>query len=928
MNKSYHVIGRRGMQKKSNGTQSHVKKNTTLPSFNLGLNDEEVAESRKKYGANTFTPKKKAGFFRRFLSNLNDPIIKILIVALVINTAFTFSSSNKAECIGIAMTVLISAFVTTLSEYSSGKAFDALYSKLDEKAIRVIRGGKITEIPASELVRHDILLVSSGDTVPADGILVKGRLSCDQSPLTGESRKVDKIPSSSALTSYKSSAGDFTLSPDSPSAVLKGSRISEAVDDATILVTSVGEKTLYGSIAGELSEEDTVSPLKERLTSLAKTISKIGYCSAIIVAAVHLIDAFWLEAGKNPTVALALLSDIKYSFPELIRALTMAISVVVVAVPEGLPMMITVVLSSNMKRMLKSNVLVRRLVGIETAGNLSILFTDKTGTLTTGKLSISGVITAENSELPTKTALKLSAAPIFESLNKNSSATSSAKNSTENAVEKFLDSREKMTPREKHIPFDSERKFAAGVIDGKLYIRGAAEFILPRCTMYLGDDGKARYMTKDILDRIRKNISLKTAEKNRILLAAEGGAEIFDKILRNGLSLDTPLTFTAIYVIHDEIRREAASAVKECQSAGIQVVMITGDNRDTAKNIAAECGIIPKNGEIFEKRYGIESYINRKIPLVLDGEELHTLSDEEVKMILPQIRVISRSTPTDKSRLIKISKAVGHTVGMTGDGINDSPALKSADVGFAMGSGSDVAREAADIVITDDNFVSITKAILYGRTIFKSIRKFITFQLTMNMAAVGVSILGTVFGIDSPVTVIQMLWVNIIMDTLGAIAFAGERAISEYMHEPPVKRDEHILTPSMVVEIIYTAIFAIIVSMVFLVNQDIRFSLGGDNLTHLTRFFALFIFLGIAIAFTTRTSHLSIFANLSKNRAFILIMPTVAAIQLLIIYFGGETFRCTPLDMDDLLICAALSLSVIPADLIRKSVRELLKNKK
>lgn len=347
------------------------------------------------------------------------------------------------------------------------------------------------------------------------------------------------------------------------------------------------------------------------------------------------------------------------------------------------------------------------------------------------------------------------------------------------------------------------------------------------------------------------------------------------------------------------------------KNAGIQVVMITGDNAETAAGIATECGILTKNSD----------------EILLDGSEMRNLSDDELTKMLPNIRVISRVTPTDKSRLVKIAKSAGHITGMTGDGVNDAPALKSADVGFAMGSGTDIAREAGDIVITDDNFVSITKAVLYGRTIFSSIRKFITFQLTMNMAAVGVSVLGTIFGIEHPVTVIQMLWVNIIMDTLGSLAFAGEPALSEYMKIPPVSRNEHILTSSMVWQIVLTGSYAVLLSMYFLLSPKLRYLFGGSEILHLTQFFALFIFMGIGIAMCTRTPRINILANITKNRAFLIIMPAVAIMQLIIIYFGGEIFRCIPLTAHELLLCVFFAITVIPADTIRKAIRGIIREK-
>ncbi|MBQ2279368.1 MAG: cation-translocating P-type ATPase, partial [Clostridia bacterium] len=379
-----------------------------------------------------------------------------------------------------------------------------------------------------------------------------------------------------------------------------------------------------------------------------------------------------------------------------------------------------------------------------------------------------------------------------------------------------------------------------------------------------------------------------------------------------------------LFIIRDEVRKEVLPAVAECRSAGIKVVMLTGDNDRTAAGIAAECGILPENYRIFDKSYGISRYVSDHASVVIDGQSLKELTDAELTELLPCIGVIARVTPTDKSRLVRIAKAAGHVTGMTGDGINDAPAIKAADVGFAMGSGTDVAREAGDIVITDDNFVSITRAVLFGRTIFESIRKFITFQLTMNLSAVGVSVLGPIFGIESPVTVIQMLWVNIIMDTLGSLAFAGEPALEEYMMRPAVKREEPILSRAMVRQILLTGGYAVVLSTFFLISPSVRHLFGGSMEDHLTRFFALFIFMGIGIALCTRTERINPLANIRKNAAFMLIMPVVAAVQLLIIYFGGEVFRCVPLDGQELMVCAMFAFTVIPADTIRKCVCRMI----
>lgn len=896
-----------------------------IPSISCGLTADEVVKSRQRYGENTLTVKKQAGFFRQFLRNLNDPIIKILICALLINTVFMFSDRNWAESAGIALTVFISAFVTTLSEHSSGSAFEKLYSSLSDSTCSLLRDGGTVECPVSEIVTYDVLYLYPGDTVPADGILLRGAISCDESPLTGESRAVRKSVDDGLLALLRRD-GDITesMKAGGSSAIFRGSHVVSG--DGIMLVTAVGDRTMYGSIATELADEQEISPLKQRLAKLARTISKIGYVSAGIVAIVHLADAFWFDAGCNLSIAMMRLRDLRFVAAELVQALTMAISVVVVAVPEGLPMMITVVLSSNMKKMLRSGVLVRRLVGIETAGSVDILFTDKTGTLTTGKLTVAKILTGDGEY----GSYKSCPSGIAESLRAGAISCSSVSNPTERAIWQYIGRNNPRVdiPETDRISFDSAKKYAAAKYHGKTYVRGAAEYILPYCTSYLTSDGK-RVVTDDVWrEKIVRKIREYSEHSRRILLQAEGKETDFTELKNSGFSYRIPWTFTALFVIRDEVRKEVLPAVAECQSAGIKVVMLTGDNAQTAAGIAGECGILKDNYQFFDKSYGISRYVSERAAVVIDGQSLKELDDAELTELLPCIGVIARVTPTDKSRLVRIAKASGHVTGMTGDGINDAPAIKAADVGFAMGSGTDVAREAGDIVITDDNFVSITKAVLFGRTIFESIRKFITFQLIMNLSAVGVSVIGPMFGIESPVTVIQMLWVNIIMDTLGSLAFAGEPALDEYMTRPPVKREEPILNRAMVHQIALSSLYAVVLSLFFLISPSVRHMFGGSLEHHLTRFFALFIFLGIGIAMCARTGRINPFANIRRNRAFLIIMSAVAIIQLLIIYFGGEVFRCTPLDGHELLVCALFAFTVLPVDTIRKCILKMTQTSK
>jgi len=891
-------------------TKEHIgtkRKQNILP-WAEGLTGKEVNRMREQYGTNRISRQKPPGFPKQFLRNLNDPIIRILIGALVLNILFLFPDIDWYECGGIAFAVLISAFVSTISEYSSGRAFASLYENMTETEYEVRRDGCFLKIPLGDIVCGDAVRLRPGDIIPADGLLAAGELQCDEASLTGESRPTTKIPDLSVLAGL--TEDNFTKTDlQGDKAVFRGSAVCSG--EGIMLVTCVGDGTLYGQVAAQLQEEELPSPLKERLAKLAGNISKIGYVSAVFVALAHLVYAFWVESGMNPAVMWVRMQDVSGVWAECVAAVTMAISILVVAVPEGLPMMITVVLSSNMKKMMKNGVLVRKMVGIETSGSLSILFTDKTGTLTTGELTVSGVCSGEGFHTQ---AADLPAVYRTEYL-MGASACGGTGNATERALDAFLGSRQGdiISPGEK-IPFDSSRKFCAGVLESQGYIRGAAELLLPHCTLWLAPDGKTKPMDDSMRKQLFRQISDAASRCSRVLLQGRFSPSDFETLRAHGLDRIS-FCFTGLWFLQDAVRKQVPDAVRECREAGIQVVMLTGDNEWTAASIAERTGILTGAWQMYTPGksypYGTE--------LALRGQDLRTLPEETLVSLLPQIRVISRVTPTDKSRLVRAAQAAGHVVGMTGDGVNDAPALKAADVGFAMGSGTDVAREAGDIVITDDNFVSIGKAVLFGRTIFQSIRKFIVFQLIMNLSAVGVSLLGPFAGIEHPVTVIQMLWVNIIMDTLGSLAFAGEAPLREYMRQLPVSRKEPILSRAMVRQILLSAAYGITLCMAFLTSSFARHRIGrGDTEYFLTVFFALFVFCGVHYAFTVRTPRINLFAHLSANRSFLLIMPSVAVIQLLILYFGGSVFRTVPLAPETLLWCWLLSLTVLPVDAFRK----------
>lgn len=864
-----------------------------------GLDESEVVVSREKHGSNKLSSAKKKSFFRRFLSNLSDPIIRILLAALAVNVIFALGSLDPIETFGIVAAILISTIVSTASEYGSEKAFEKLRSAGASERFRVRRSGELKEVDIDDIVVGDLVILSSGERVPADAVISSGELSLDESAITGESSEVHK------------KKGDK---------IYRGSVI--CAGQAHVFVSAVGDGTLYGGVAGELSCETRESPLRLRLTKLAKQISMIGYVAAFAVALAYFINNIFIDSSFDKTLVLAKLSDMSYIYNCLMHCLTLAVTVVVVSVPEGLPMMISVVLSSNMKKMMRDNILVRKPVGIETAGSMNILFCDKTGTLTTGKQSVCEIVSGNNDVFHTAKGLAVDGGKIYDLLSLDAvyntdSAVSGGKtiggNATDRAFRSFfkggIDSLGYL-PSAK-IPFTSEKKYSAVHLfskkEGKnLYIvRGAPELIIPR-SKYCIDPKTGMQVLLDKA-KLEKKMNDMTAKAVRVLAVALCEIMPWEKIGQQDLTL------VALVGIQDRVRRDARRALSDIHGAGVQVVMLTGDNKDTASAVARECGILGKGKE----------------GTVITGEELSRMNDNQVKELLPHLAVIARSMPGDKSRLVRIAQEKGLVVGMTGDGVNDAPALKKADVGFAMGSGTDVAKEAGDIVILDNSITSVVKSLLYGRTIFSSIRKFITFQLTMNFCAVAVSLIGPFIGIDTPITVVQMLWINIMMDTLGALAFAGEAAVKETMREKPKRRDEGLLNKAMVKRIIFSGIFTVGICLFFLCNKDVRmyFGANGDSVRYLGAFFGLFIFLGIFNCFTARTERINLGAHLSKNRAFMIVMASIAVIQTLMIYFGGRLLRTVPLSFTEFSFVVTLASLVVPADMIRKIFLRVRKNK-
>ncbi|MBQ6494940.1 MAG: calcium-translocating P-type ATPase, PMCA-type [Bacilli bacterium] len=845
-----------------------------------GLTNKEVIVNRKKYGTNEITGVKKDTFFKLLLESLGDPIIRILLIALGIKTIFLIKDFDWYETVGIVISIIIASLISTISEYGSSKAFERLQEESSKIKCKVKRNGQVIEILIDDIVKGDILVLSSGDKIGADGIIISGNIEIDESSMNGETKSVNK------------KENDY---------VYRGCVVYNG--NANILVDKIGNNTYYGKMVKELGEKSDISPLKERLNVLAGQISKLGYIGSVLVSVSYLFNKIIISNGFQIDKIISTISNISLLFAYILHALTLSVTIIVVSVPEGLPMMVTLVLSSNMKRMLRNNVLVRKLVGIETSGSMNILFTDKTGTITKGKLEVTSLLLANNKKYNNLNNLSKEYKNILEKnliYNNESSYDNNSNqiiggNITDKSILNFIKKKKDKNIKElSRIYFNSKNKYSLCVIEDnkKKYklVKGASEVIIPKCERYLDENNYKHLILHK--DNIYNEINKITSKGIRVVALAYNN--------NDDNSLDD-LILIGFLLIKDDIRKESISAIRTINNAGINVVMLTGDNKNTAESIAKEVGII-----------------NNEKDISLTSNDLNNLTDEEIKKILPNLKVVSRALPEDKSRLVRIAKSKGLVVGMTGDGVNDAIALKKADIGFSMGSGTEVAKEASDIIILDDNIKSIETSILFGRTIFKSIRKFIIFQLTVNLCAVSISIIGPFIGIPAPVTVIQMLWINMVMDTLAGLAFSFEPPLKEYMEEKPKKRNEEIINKYMLNEILITGLYSSILCIMFLKTPLIKNLFRNNNTYLLTAFFGLFIFMSIFNSFNARTNRLNILGNITKNKVFLAIICLVAFIQIIMIYYGGKLFRTSGLNIKEFIIMIFLSITVIPIDMIRK----------
>lgn len=876
-----------------------------------GLTQAEADQSRRENGANALTQQHVETFWDKLRGNLRDPIIIILIVALGVTVLLAvLGFAPWYEGMGIAIALVMATMVATWSEFSNENEFQRLMEETSKIKVKTFRNGRLEEVPIDNLVVNDLILLQPGDTVPADGVLIEGHLELNESALTGESESVKKQPL----------AAGATLNEDQ-----NGLARAALVDDGegVLRVTAVGDQTSYGASVKDIAEAETrLSPLQEKLAGLGQRISQFGYIGALFIAFSYMFNHIFLEGGGWTTYfATHEGGEIAY---HLVTAIVLAIIIIVVAVPEGLPMMIAVVLSLNMRKLLRANVLVRKLLGIETSGSLTVLFTDKTGTLTAGHLQVAEIVggAAQHYKVLGEIPEALQQQMVF-ALRNNTSASVDASdpqnplivgaNSTEKALLQFLGPKlaeQDNVEQIASIPFNSAYKFSAAQVQGvrsKTLVKGAAEIILAGCTHYLDTQGNRQELpSKDALLQEMQGLS---GRAMRLI-----GLAVTDQALGSDPELPEDLTLVAVFGLRDEMRKESQPAVKRAHSAGIQVVMITGDAKDTAVAIAKEVNILEDDND-----------------LAITSKELGELSDDEVKHTLPNLRVVARALPTDKSRLVKLAKEMNWVVGMTGDGVNDAPAVKNADVGFAMGSGTDLTKESGHIIILDNNFLSLTNAVLYGRTLIKSIRKFLIFQLSVNVAAILVAFLGPFLGTDLPLTMTQLLWINIVMDTLAAFAFSGEAALARYMREKPVPKDASLITGDMWSAIIVGGLTIAMLSLFFLTSPFVQGLFpcdercGGNNqIVLLTAFFGFFVFVNNFNKFNARTEGLNLFEHLTENRNFIGVVILIFILQISFTYFGGEILRTVGLTLKEWLYVLGFAFIIVPVDLARKFLRNLL----
>ena len=871
----------------------------------IGLTDEQVKQSREQHGKNVLTPPQRTSLWKLYLDKYRDPIIQILLVAAFVSLILAFIEKNFMETIGIFVAVFLATTVGFYFERDAAKKFNLLTALSEEQPVKVRRNGKVMEIPRHDVVVGDVVLVEVGDEVPADGeLIVCNDLQINESTLTGE-----------PVTEKSLEGGGDGAYPRN--VILRSTMVMNGRGE--FVVTAVGDATEIGKVAKKSTEQTSVeTPLHMQLDKLAKMISKVGSVVSVAAFFIFLIH----DILTNPAWGG---KDYFYMAEIVLKYFMMAVTLIVMAVPEGLPMAITLSLALNMRRMLKSNNLVRKLHACETMGAVTVICTDKTGTLTQNKMQVSALELKQGDEALLDTAIALNSTAELNDGKPIGNPTESALLLWLDAQGKDYEELRKQVNVLKQLPFSTERKMMATLaeVDGEtyLFVKGAPEIVMKKCII---EDRMQRQSAEELDEWQHKAMrtlafAYKKVETSIMRTSRTSTAEVVALLDANDLQLQ------AIAAIADPIRPDVPAAVQECRHAGIEVKVVTGDTAATALEIGKQIGVFEDEPE----NIGADGSMTSLDQQMITGEQWEALSDEEAYERAKDIRVMSRARPTDKQRLVAMLQKRGEVVAVTGDGTNDAPALHYAHVGLSLGSGTSVAKEASDMTLLDDSFKSIANAVMWGRSLYRNLQRFLFFQLVVNVAALLLVLGGSVIGTEMPLTVTQILWVNLIMDTFAALALASLPPSHEVMKEKPRKASDFIINKSIGFGILFCGIVFFLVMFALLVYCERR-GKGGVDVHELTMFFTTFVMIQFWNLFNAKAlmSHHTAFRHFLKDKGMILVLVLVLVGQWIIVTFGGEMFRTTPLSLHEwLLIVGSTSVVLWVGELWRGFKRMIAKRR-
>lgn len=871
----------------------------------IGLTDEQVKKSRELHGKNVLTPPQRTSLWKLYLDKYRDPIIQILLVAAFVSLILAFIEKNFMETIGIFVAVFLATTVGFYFERDAAKKFNLLTALSEEQPVKVRRNGKVMEIPRHDVVVGDVVLVEVGDEVPADGeLIVCNDLQINESTLTGE-----------PVTEKSLEGGGDGAYPRN--VILRSTMVMNGRGE--FVVTAVGDATEIGKVAKKSTEQTSVeTPLHMQLDKLAKMISKVGSVVSVAAFFIFLIH----DILTNPAWGG---KDYFYMAEIVLKYFMMAVTLIVMAVPEGLPMAITLSLALNMRRMLKSNNLVRKLHACETMGAVTVICTDKTGTLTQNKMQVSALELKQGDEALLDTAIALNSTAELNDGKPIGNPTESALLLWLDAQGKDYEELRKQVNVLKQLPFSTERKMMATLaeVDGEtyLFVKGAPEIVMKKCII---EDRMQRQSAEELDEWQHKAMrtlafAYKKIETSIMRTSRTSTAEVVALLDANDLQLQ------AIAAIADPIRPDVPAAVQECRHAGIEVKVVTGDTAATALEIGKQIGVFEDEPE----NIGADGSLTSLDQQMITGEQWEALSDEEAYERAKDIRVMSRARPTDKQRLVAMLQKRGEVVAVTGDGTNDAPALHYAHVGLSLGSGTSVAKEASDMTLLDDSFKSIANAVMWGRSLYRNLQRFLFFQLVVNVAALLLVLGGSVIGTEMPLTVTQILWVNLIMDTFAALALASLPPSHEVMKDKPRKASDFIINKSIGFGILFCGIVFFLVMFALLVYCERR-GKGGVDVHELTMFFTTFVMIQFWNLFNAKAlmSHHTAFRHFLKDKGMILVLVLVLVGQWIIVTFGGEMFRTTPLSLHEwLLIIGSTSVVLWVGELWRGFKRMIAKRR-